>query len=56
MKFQQVHQQDAHPTNAGMQLKLCITPRPFSKATSPSVADCMPLSSLLKTTVIKGGV
>ena len=44
----------------GRQLQLCATPRPFSRATSPSLivclADCMPLSCLLKTIKINGGI
>jgi len=46
----QVRQQDAYATNAGVLLQLCVTPRPFSRA------DCEPLSSLLTTIKINGGV
>jgi len=39
-------------TNAGVQLKTCATPRPFSRATSPSLIVCLCLAylQLLKLT------
>jgi len=48
-----VRQQDPYKTNAGagVQLKLCAIPLPLFKG-NISVANCMLLSSLLKTSKI----
>jgi len=43
-----VHKQDAYPSNVGVWLKLFATPCPLFKG-NIVIADCMPLSSLLKT-------
>jgi len=58
------YKQERVPTSAsarriydkrGGAIKTCATPRPLSKG-NISVADCMPLSSLLKTIKTNGGV
>ena len=51
-----MRQQVTNPPCGGGQLKLCAnTLAPFSRNGNISVADCMPLSSLLKTIKINGG-
>ena len=51
-----MHQQDTIPAIRGGQLKLCVTPSPtFSRDGSIPVADCMHLSSLVKSIKINGG-